>query len=109
MSKRKKQRETEDRPFDTPEIAALQEGHSVTVFYTWMDTPIYDSLGAIYRYQGGWAFEDNCDGWRPWSNAWNRLCNVPWVAGWPSKTDKALAKLRDRLLFLSKDVAQVTE
>lgn len=78
-----------DYPFDTPEIAALQESHSVTVSYTWMDTPIYDSLGAIYRYQGGWAFEDNCDGWRPWSDAWVILTGALLMADW-NRTKRAV-------------------
>ena len=87
----------DEYPFDTPEIAALQEGHSVSFAFTWMDTPIFDTLGAIYRYQGGWAFEDWCPNWRPWSEAWEKLCDAPYVVGYRSYAAD-FAVLRQKML-----------
>lgn len=108
VSKRKHKRNkaakgmTDDRPFDTPEIAELQEAYSVTFSYTWADnTPIYDTCAAIYRYQGGWAFEDNCLGWRPWSNAWEKLCAAPYLHGYRNYQDD-FADLKAKLLAWSK-------
>ena len=62
------------------------------------DTPIYDSLCAIYRYDGGWAFEDNCPSWRPWSDAWEELCYAPFLVGYRDMTGET-EKLRQRLLM----------
>lgn len=62
--------------------------------------PIYDSLSAIFRYQGGWAFEDWCPSWRPWSTAWEQLCGAPYACGYRSYKDD-FADLRARLLAWS--------
>lgn len=61
------------------------------------DHPVFDTYAAIYRYDGGWAFEDNCMTWRPWSSAWERLCGIPWEAGWPSPVDEAFAILKEHI------------
>lgn len=94
---KKRQAMTEDRPFDTPEIAKLQEAYTVTIPFTWMDTPIYDTFSAIFRYQGGWAFEDWCQTWRPWSDAWEALCDAPYAYGYRSYKDDFIA-LRKELI-----------
>lgn len=47
-----------------------------------MTTPIFDTFAAIYRYDGGWAFEDYGDAWRPWSEAWEELCWALDAVGW---------------------------
>lgn len=62
------------------------------------DHPIYDTLCRIYRYQGGWAFEDYGMGWRPWSEAWDQLCDAPYQVGYRSYSAET-AKLREKLAW----------
>lgn len=65
------------------------------------DHPIFDTFAAIYRYDGGWAFEDLCNGWRPWSAAWEKLCDAPYACGYRSYKDD-FEDLKMKLLLWSK-------
>lgn len=60
--------------------------------------PIYDTYSAIYRYQGGWAFEDWCETWRPWSQAWEELAGALLVQGWDSHEQRLRRLMKDKLI-----------
>lgn len=77
-------------------------------------TPLYDELAEKYHYDTllGWAFEDGpcycygysrsgyddmgtyyCNCSRPWSEAWDKLCDALQAVGWGHDMFKALNNL----------------
>lgn len=74
--------------------------------------PLFDELATKYRYGTltGWAFEDGacplghrnneeqwCDCPRPWSDAWEALCDAPYAVGYKSY-EQEYEKIRQAML-----------